>query len=63
MAVIHVVDGQVFQLCDEHRIRREVRDAYRWQVTDAFLADDDVSGQHFAVVLLFVDDGEILVRQ
>lgn len=63
MAVIHVVDGQVFQLRDEHHIRREVRDAYRRQVTDAFLADDDVSGQHFAVVLLLVDDGKILVRQ
>ena len=63
MALIHEVDREIFQRGHEYRIRREVRHAHGWQVTDALLADDDIRRERLGVFLLLVHQREIFVGQ
>ena len=63
MTFIHEIDGQVIETRHHNRVRREVRHTDGGQVADAFLADDNVSRERFAVGLVFVNDREIFVGQ
>ncbi len=63
MTLVHKVDGQVIEARNKQRICREVRHTHRRKVTDAFLADNHVSGHGFGISLFFVDDREIFVGQ